>query len=202
MRVSTRFRELASTTARLALLALDQICRYAVRRGWLADNPGRQTRTCREAPPHGRAGLDPRRSRPRASAQPRLLLSAAVRAARLHRPADRRGARADLGRHRLRRGPDPRPSAALPPTEPRAAQDRGGQARVILAPPRSRNCCASADSPPSTKRRTISSSPPRAAAGSTTGTSGTASAMRSSGPDSKRPAVSRLTHSATASPRC
>ena len=39
MRVSTRFRELASTTARLALLALNQICRYAVRRGWLADNP-------------------------------------------------------------------------------------------------------------------------------------------------------------------
>src|ERR671937_749388 len=32
-------RELAPTTARMALIALNQVCRYAVRRGWLADNP-------------------------------------------------------------------------------------------------------------------------------------------------------------------
>jgi integrase len=31
--------ELAPTTARMALIALNQVCRYAVRRGWLADNP-------------------------------------------------------------------------------------------------------------------------------------------------------------------
>jgi hypothetical protein len=32
-------RELAPGTARTTLLALNQICRFAVRRGWLADNP-------------------------------------------------------------------------------------------------------------------------------------------------------------------
>ena len=32
-------RELAPTTARMALIALNQVCRYAVRRSWLADNP-------------------------------------------------------------------------------------------------------------------------------------------------------------------
>lgn len=32
-------RALAPTTALIALIALGQICRYAVRRGWLADNP-------------------------------------------------------------------------------------------------------------------------------------------------------------------
>jgi integrase len=32
-------RELAPTTARMALIALNQVCRYAVRRGWLAENP-------------------------------------------------------------------------------------------------------------------------------------------------------------------
>jgi integrase len=32
-------RELAPTTARMALIAPNQVCRYAVRRGWLVENP-------------------------------------------------------------------------------------------------------------------------------------------------------------------
>ena len=32
-------RALAPTTARIVLIALNQVCRFAVRRGWLADNP-------------------------------------------------------------------------------------------------------------------------------------------------------------------
>jgi integrase len=35
----TNERILAPTTARIVLIALNQVCRFAVRRGWLADNP-------------------------------------------------------------------------------------------------------------------------------------------------------------------
>src|SRR3954453_19174471 len=44
-------RALAPTTARNVLIVLNQVCRFAIRRGWLADNPVSKLEPG-EKPPH------------------------------------------------------------------------------------------------------------------------------------------------------
>ncbi len=77
-----------------------------------------------------------RRRRPPASnptnspaSRPRRSLPAAVRAARLHRPADRRSARPHLGRHRPPSRTDPRPPTTRTRPQTRPLEDPRRQAR-------------------------------------------------------------------------
>lgn len=54
-------RVLAPTTAVIALVTLGQVCRFALRRGWIAVGSGQPTGAVREAELEPPAGRDPRK---------------------------------------------------------------------------------------------------------------------------------------------
>ncbi len=116
-------------TARMTLVTLNQVCRFAVRRGWLTENPV--------------AKLEPA-ERPRRTRQPVSILEGDDLAYVLSEAGSYRtlfeflaytGLRIGealgplLGRHRLRRRVGPRPPPAFSPARASALEDRGGQAR-------------------------------------------------------------------------
>ena len=146
-------RVLAPTTARIVLIALNQICRFAVRRGWLADNPVAKLEPGekpRWRPKHVAILEGEQLARlPRS----RRHRSGAVRVPRLHRTADRRSARPHLGRHRLRHGLIRVHRQLTRHREHGPLKTAGRQDEKSCSLPRSPNCCASAGSPRRSRRR-------------------------------------------------
>ena len=188
-------------TARMTLVTLNQVCRFAVRRGWLADNPVGK--------------LEPA-ERPRRTRQPVAILEGEELARLLSEAGSYRtlfeflaytGLRIgealglcwadidfDAGLIRVHR--QLRATASTGRSRPRRAGARSS------SPRRSPSSYASTGSPPPTRRRMTSCSPTRSDAHSTTATSARPSAPPWSAAASAPTVGSRCTRCATGSPRC
>ena len=193
---------LAPTTALIVLIALNQICRFAVRRGWLAANPVSKLEpgekplwtpieiSILEGDELGRvlAAADP-------GWQPLFELLAYT--------GLRIGEALGLcwGRHRPPTRADPRAPPALTSSSARPAEKHPPPDARSCSPPRSPNSSASTGSPHTTSVRPTSCSSPRTDEASTTETLARPSEPRSKPQASPHPNGYRSTPSDTPLPR-
>ena len=142
-------RALAPTTAEIALITLGQVCRFAVRRGWLADNPVAKLEPAEKphwTPKRGRASS-------KATQLARFLAHAGEPTGRCSSssptPASGSAKRsASPGpTSTTTHGADPRPPPTHPPPRTRAPQDRRRKPRSRSSPPPSPSCSANTGSP-------------------------------------------------------